>query len=131
MIRPVVQVVRFYIINKGVTSRSIESLMDNPSYNPLLKHCVNTIKRYPDWAIATCKEHMKEVDQKRFKFNSGAWAMDIREEDIPKGSLFTRHFLILFPGLIRIVQYLRSKLLEKTLEDSNPYECPVRWAFFL
>ena len=85
MIRPVVQVVRFYIINKGITSRSIESLMDNPSYNPLLKHCVNTIKRYPDWAIATCKEHMKEVDQKRFKFNSGAWAMDIREEDIPKG----------------------------------------------
>jgi hypothetical protein len=61
--------------------------MDNPSYNPLLKHCVNTIKRYPDWAIATCKEHMKEVDQKRFKFNSGAWAMDIREEDIPKGTV--------------------------------------------
>ena len=87
MIRPVVQVVRFYTINKGVTSRSIESLMDNPSYNPLLKHCVNTIKRYPDWAIATCKEHMKEVDQKRFKFNSGAWAMDIREEDIPKGTV--------------------------------------------
>lgn len=87
MIRPVVQVVRFYIINKGVTSRSIESLMDNPSYNPLLKHCVNTIKRYPDWAIATCKEHMKEVNQKRFKFNSGAWAMDIREEDIPKGTV--------------------------------------------
>lgn len=87
MIRSVVQVVRFYIINKGVTSRSIESLMDNPSYNPLLKHCVNTIKRYPDWAIATCKEHMKEVDQKRFKFNSGAWAMDIREEDIPKGTV--------------------------------------------
>lgn len=87
MIRPVVQVVRFYIINKGITSRSIESLMDNPSYNPLLKHCVNTIKRYPDWAIATCKEHMKEADQKRFKFNSGAWAMDIREEDIPKGTV--------------------------------------------
>lgn len=87
MIRPVVQVVRFYIINKGITSRSIESLMDNPSYNPLLKHCVNTIKRYPDWAIATCKEHMKEVDQKRFKFNSGTWAMDIREEDIPKGTV--------------------------------------------
>lgn len=87
MIRPVVQVVRFYIINKGITSRSIESLMDNPSYNPLLKHCVNTIKRYPDWAIATCKEHMKEVNQKRFKFNSGAWAMDIREEDIPKGTV--------------------------------------------
>lgn len=87
MIRPVVQVVRFYIINKGITSRSIESLMDNPSYNPLLKHCVNTIKRYPDWAIATCKEHMKEVDQMRFKFNLGAWAMDIREEDIPKGTV--------------------------------------------
>jgi hypothetical protein len=87
MIRPVVQVVRFYIINKGVTSRSIESLMDNPGYNPLLKHCVNTIKRYPDWAIAICKEHMREVDQKRFKFNSGAWAMDIREEDIPKGTV--------------------------------------------
>ena len=87
MIRPVVQVVRFYIINRGVTSRSIESLMDNPGYNPLLKHCVNTIKRYPDWAIATCKEHIREVDQKRFKFNSGVWAMDIREEDIPKGTV--------------------------------------------
>ena len=87
MIRPVVQVVRFYIINKGITSRSIESLMDNPSYNPLLKHCVNTIKHYPDWAIETCKEHMKEVDQKRFKFNSGTWAMDVREEDIPKGTV--------------------------------------------
>lgn len=106
MIRPVVQVVRFYIINKGITSRSIESLMDNPSYNPLLKHCVNTIKRYPDWAIATCKEHMKEVDQKRFKFNSGAWAMDIREEDIPKGTVID--WLILHQAFSDIITWINK-----------------------
>lgn len=86
MIRPVVQIVRFYIINQGITSRSIESLMDNPSYNPLLKHCVDTIKRYPDWAIERCRFYRDQIDKRKFKFDSGSWAMDIRDEDLPKGA---------------------------------------------
>ena len=86
MIRPVVQIVRFYIINQGITSRSIESLMDNPSYNPLLKHCVDTIKRYPDWAIERCRFYRDQIDKRKFKFDSGTWAMDIRDEDLPKGA---------------------------------------------
>lgn len=86
MIRPVVQIVRFYVINQGITSRSIESLMDNPSYNPLLKHCVDTIKRYPDWAIERCRFYRDQIDKRKFKFDSGTWAMDIRDEDLPKGA---------------------------------------------
>ena len=86
MIRPVVQIVRFYVINQGITSRSIESLMDNPSYNPLLKHCVDTIKRYPDWAIERCRFYRDQIDKRKFKFDSGSWAMDIRDEDLPKGA---------------------------------------------
>lgn len=86
MIRPVVQIVRFYVINQGITSRSIESLMDNPSYNPLLKHCVDTIKRYPDWAIERCRFYRDQIDKREFKFDSGSWAMDIRDEDLPKGT---------------------------------------------
>lgn len=85
--RPVVQVIRFYVINRGISSRSIESLMDNPSYNPLLKHCVDTIKRYPDWAIEQCHYYRDQIDNRAFKFDSGSWAMDVREEDIPKGSV--------------------------------------------
>lgn len=84
--RPVVQIVRFYVINRGISSRSIESLMDNPNYNPLLKHCVDTVKRYPDWAIKSCYEFRDEIDNRKFKFNSGKWAMDVRDEDIPKGT---------------------------------------------
>lgn len=87
MIRPVVQIVRFYVINQGITSRSIESLMNNPSYNPLLKHCVDTIKRYPDWAIERCRFYRDQIDKREFKFDSGSWAMDIRDEDLPKGAL--------------------------------------------
>ena len=86
MIRPVVQIVRFYVINQGITSRSIESLMDNPSYNPLLKHCVDTIKRYPAWAIERCRFYRDQIDKRKFKFDSGSWAMDIRDEDLPKGA---------------------------------------------
>ena len=86
MIRPVVQIVRFYVINQGITSRSIESLMDNPSYNPLLKHCVDTIKRYPDWAIERFWFYRDQIDKRKFKFDSGSWAMDIRDEDLPKGA---------------------------------------------
>lgn len=86
MIRPVVQIVRFYVINQGITSRSIESLMDNPGYNPLLKHCVDTIKRYPDWAIERCRFYRDQIDKRKFKFDSGTWAMDIRDEDLPKGA---------------------------------------------
>lgn len=85
--RDLVQIVRFYVINRGISSRSIESLMDNPSYNPLLKKCVDTVKRYPDWAIEQCNKYRAEIDKKKFKFDSGTWAMDVREEDIPKGSV--------------------------------------------
>jgi hypothetical protein len=85
--REVVQIVRFYIINQGITSRSIESLLDNPNYNPLLKKCVNTIKHYPDWAIDQCRFYRDQIDERKFKFNSGSWAMDIRDEDIPKGTI--------------------------------------------
>lgn len=87
MIRPVVQIVRFYVINQGITSRSIESLMDNPNYNPLLKHCVDTVKRYPDWAIDQCRYYRDQIDKRKFRFDSGSWAMDIRDEDLPKGTL--------------------------------------------
>ena len=87
MIRPVVQIVRFYIINQGITGRSIESLMDNPNYNPLLKHCVDTIKHHPDWAIEQCRNYRDQIDKRKFKFESGSWAMDIRDEDLPKGTI--------------------------------------------
>lgn len=84
--RQVVQVVRFYLINKFTGMRSIENLMDNPKYNALLQHCVNTIMRYPDWAIDECHRYRDEIDAKKFKFNTGIWAMDIRDEDLPKGT---------------------------------------------
>lgn len=84
--RQVVQVVRFYLINKFTGMRSIENLMDNPKYNALLQHCVNTIMRYPDWAIDECHRYRDEIDTKKFKFNTGIWAMDIRDEDLPKGT---------------------------------------------
>lgn len=93
MIRPIAQIVRFYIINQGLTSRSIESLMDNPNYNPLLKQCVDTVKRYPDWAIKTAKMHIAEVYAGKFKFDSGSWAMDIHDEDLPKGTVLDMHML--------------------------------------
>lgn len=86
MIRPMVQILRFYVINKTVGYRSIESLLQNPSYNPLLKNCVDTVKRYPDWAISECNRLRDDIDKRKFKFDSGKWAMDIREEDIPKGT---------------------------------------------
>lgn len=85
--REIVQIVRFYVINQGLTSRSIESLMDNPNYNPLLKKCVDTVKRYPDWAISQCRYFRDQIDRREFKFNTGLWAMDIRDEDIPKGTI--------------------------------------------
>lgn len=84
--RPVVQIVRFYIINKFTGSRSIENLMDNPKYNSLLMHCVNTVMRHPDWAIAECHKCRDAIESRTFKFDSGKWAMDIREEDLPKGT---------------------------------------------
>ena len=87
MIRPVVQIVRFYVINQDITGRSIESLMDNPNYNPLLKHCVDTIKHHPDWAIEQCRNYRDQIDKRKFKFESGSWAMDIRDEDLPKGTI--------------------------------------------
>lgn len=86
MIRPIVQILRFYVINKTINYRSIESLLQNPNYNPLLKNCVNTVKRYPEWGISECDRLRDAIDKRIFKFNSGKWAMDIREEDIPKGT---------------------------------------------
>ena len=84
--REIVQIVRFYIINQGISGRSMESLLDNPNYNPLLKKCVDTVKRFPDWAIDECRFYRDQVDNKEFKFNSGTWAMDVRDEDLPKGA---------------------------------------------
>lgn len=107
--RPIAQIVRFYLINRGITSRSIESLMDNPNYNPLLKHCVNTVKRYPDWAIETAKEHIDEVYNNTFKFNTGKWAMDIREEDLPKGTEADMHTLAeAFRDIVKWVEKNRA-----------------------
>ena len=83
--RDVVQIVRFYLINKTINARTIKSLLDNPTYNPLLTKCVNTVKRHPDWAIEECHRQRKAIDERKFKFDSGSWAMDVREEDIPKG----------------------------------------------
>lgn len=57
-----------------------------PTFNPLLKLCVDTVKRYPDWALEECDRISDSLDNHTFKFNSGNWAMDIREEDVPKGT---------------------------------------------
>lgn len=86
MVRPIVQILRFYVICKTISYRSMESLLQNPNYNPLLKNCVNTVKRFPEWAISECDRICAEIDARKFKFNSGKWAMDIRDEDIPKGT---------------------------------------------
>ena len=80
--RPIAQVLRFYIINKTVGYRSIESLLNNPSYSPLLKLSVDWIKRYPDWAVNECQNMRNEIDERKFKFYTGKWAMDIQEEDM-------------------------------------------------
>ena len=123
--RPVVQIVRFYVINRGISSRSIESLMDNPNYNPLLKNCVDIVKRYPDWAIKACYECRDEIDNRTFKFNSGKWAMDIRDEDIPKGVTLDPHEL--HQAFIDIVHWIEknravfTKELEKREYIRNNY----------
>lgn len=93
MIRPIVQILRFYVINKTVGFRSMESLLQNPNYNPLLKNCVDSVKRYPEWAVSECDRIIEEIDTRKFKFNSGKWAMDIRDEDVPKGTTLDYHDL--------------------------------------
>lgn len=86
MTRPVMQVLRFYIINKTIAYRSIDSLLKNPNYNPYLKLCVETMQKYPEWTVKECNRLRNQIDNRTFKFNSGSWAMDVREEDIPKGT---------------------------------------------
>lgn len=104
--RDVVQIARFYIINKAIGSRSIESLLDNPNYNPLLKKCVDTIKRYPDWAIDECRRCRAAIDNRTFKFDSGIWAMDIREEDLPKGTAID--FIDLKAAFLDIINWIKE-----------------------
>lgn len=85
--REIVQIARFYVINKALCARSMTSILENPNYNPLLKKCVDTAKRFPDWAIDECRKIRQGIDDRTFKFDSGVWAMDIREEDLPKGTV--------------------------------------------
>lgn len=83
--REVIQIARFYEINKFLTNMSVETFMNNLNYNPLLKKCIETVKRHPDWAIDECRKYRNQIDKRKFKFDSGTWAMDIREEDLPAG----------------------------------------------
>ena len=104
--RNVVQVVRFYLICKTTGMRSIDSLLDNPNYNPLLKKCVDDIKRYPDASIQDCKYYRAQLDKGAFKFDSGTWAMDIREEDLPKGT--TTEYLDLKNAFQAIIDWIKA-----------------------
>lgn len=104
--RYTVQVVRFYVINKSMSARSIESLLDNPNYNPLLKLSVDTIKRYPDWAIDECRRCRDEIDNHTFKFDSGNWAMDLREEDLPKGTAID--YMDLKAAFLEIINWIKK-----------------------
>ena len=104
--RNVVQVVRFYLICKTTGMRSIDSLLDNPNYNPLLKKCVDDIKRYPDASIQDCKYYRAQLDKGTFKFDSGTWAMDIREEDLPKGT--TTEYLDLKNAFQAIIDWIKA-----------------------
>ena len=104
--RNVVQVVRFYLICKTTGMRSIDSLLDNPNYNPLLKKCVDDIKRYPDASIQDCKYYRSQLDKGTFKFDSGTWAMDIREEDLPKGT--TTEYLDLKNAFQAIIDWIKA-----------------------
>ena len=120
MIRPVVQIVRFYVINQCIGSRSIENLMDCPKYSTFLQHCVNTVMRYPDWAIDECWKYRKEIDEKKFKFDSGIWAMDIRDEDIPKGC--HPDPLVLKSAFMEIINWInknREMFTEKLQEEEK------------
>jgi hypothetical protein len=104
--RNVVQVVRFYLICKTTGPRSVESLLDKPDYNPLLKKCVDEIKRYPDASIQDCKYYRAQLDKGVFKFDSGSWAMDIREEDLPKGT--TLEYLDLKNAFQAIIDWIKD-----------------------
>lgn len=123
--RPVVQIVRFYLINKYTGSRSIESLMDNPKYSALLQHCVNTVMRYPDWAIDECERYKEEIDNKKFKFDTGTWAMDIREEDLPKGTeVDSFEIRNAFSAIIAWIHKNREIFTKRLIEhERRRYEC--------
>lgn len=122
--RELMQIARFYIINKGISARSMENLLNNPNYNPLLKKCVETVKRYPDWAIKTCYEYRKAIDNRTFKFNSGTWAMDVREEDLPKGTTIDFHdlkqaFLELITWITENKEKFAKELKENELKHNS------------
>ena len=68
--RPIVQILRFYTIAKFTGYRSMENILQMPTFNPLLKLCVDTVKRYPDWALEECDRISDSLDNHTFKFNS-------------------------------------------------------------
>lgn len=86
--RDVEQVMRFYLIGKRTGYRSIKSLMDNPSWSPLLTLCVSRLKKFKEPAIARCKAIRKEIDNKKFQFK---WLpydnYQSGEEELPRGTM--------------------------------------------
>lgn len=119
--RPVVQIARFYIINKNINLRTIESLLNNPNYNTFLKHCVDIVKQYPDWAIEECKKYRKQIDNRTFRFDSGTWAMDIREEDLPKGTLID--YIDLKMAFLDMINWIKENRVNfmKEIQEKTKY----------
>lgn len=86
--RDVEQVMRFYLIAKRTGYRSIKSLMDNPSWSPLLTLCVSRLKKFKEPAIQRCRAIRKEVDKKEFKFKWKPYDFyESGEEELPRGTL--------------------------------------------
>lgn len=86
--RDVEQVMRFYLIAKRVSYRSIQSLMDNPSWNPLLKLCVERLKKYPEAGISRCREIKRLISKQKFKFKTLPYNnMESGEEELPRGTI--------------------------------------------
>lgn len=86
--RDVEQVMRFYLISKRINCRTIKSLMDSPSWSPLLQLCVDRLKMYKDFGIKRCKEIKKEIRKGsfRFKWNPND-LMSTGEEELPRGTM--------------------------------------------
>ena len=86
--RDVEQVMRFYLISKRINSRTIKSLMDSPSWSPLLQLCVWRLKEYKEAGIKRCKEIKKEIKAGKFRFK---WRpndlMSTGEEELPRGTM--------------------------------------------
>ena len=86
--RDVEQVMRFYLIAKRTGYRSIKSLMDNPSWSPLLTLWVSRLKTFKEASIARCKAIRKEIDNKQFKFKWKPYDIyESGEEELPRGTL--------------------------------------------